>query len=59
MSDATWERTIDVLEKNFKGMEVDLLDLTGWFCEKHQELSEEIKLSEFLEAAKVAGVKVR
>lgn len=59
MSDATWERTLEALEKHFKGKEVKLLDLTDWFCNNYSKLSENIKLSEFLVVAKEAGVKVR
>lgn len=53
-----WERTVRILEENFKGKETELLELTDWFCENYKRVSENIKLSEFIEATKVAGVKV-
>lgn len=59
MSDAVWERTLEALEKHFKDKKVKMLDLTDWFCNNHPNLSEKIKLSEFLEAADAVGIKVR
>lgn len=58
MSDITWDKTVQTLKDNFKGIEVELLRLTDWFCENHKKLSTEIRLSNFIEAAKAAGVKV-